>query len=405
MADYIFMQSDSKGYRPLRVLHLKLLRIGLPFILLGVIGAGCTEQSTTSTPNSPPLVSQTQPQNSPRKPIDPDANFVVQVVNQVGPAVVRINASRTVSSQGRSDSIFGDFFGFPSQQPRERVEQGTGSGFIFDKSGLIMTNRHVVDDADEVTVVLKDGRQLKGEVLGGDELTDVAVVKIVADDLPTVTLGDSDTIQPGEWAIAIGNPLGLDNTVTVGIISATGRSSAEVGIPDQRVDFLQTDAAINPGNSGGPLLNQAGEVIGVNTAIIRNSQGLGFAIPIGLARRIANQLATKGEVERAYIGVKMINLSPTLVKQLKQEDPDFKVSQEEGVLIFEVIRNSPAEKAGLEAGDIVLSINGKAVKESRQVQAAVEAAGPGDVLRLEVNHEGQKRNLQLTLGTLKSDSF
>ncbi len=392
------MQIDLNGY-----FCLQCLKFISPILFLGFVSTGCFSP-TQEKPSTTPAVSTGSPPSNPLRPINPTDNFVVQVVEQVGPAVVRINASRTVSSQS-PNSPFREFFGFPSNQPSERVERGTGSGFIYDQSGLVMTNNHVVADADQVTVVLKDGRQMKGEVLGSDALTDVAVVKIAGKDLPTVKLGNSDTIQPGEWAIAIGNPLGLDNTVTVGIISATGRSSSEVGIPDQRVNFLQTDAAINPGNSGGPLLNQNGQVIGVNTAIISNAQGLGFAIPIGLAQRIASQLAAKGTVERAYIGVKMVNLTPVLAEQLKAEEPDFKITQDKGVLAFEVIQNSPAQKAGIEAGDIILTINGKPIESSNSVQQIVESAAPGDVLRMEVSHKGEKRNIQLTLGTLKSDSF
>ena len=382
----------------------RLLLTLFSLLFVGLMGTGCKpQQELRNTPNIPLQATPEPPPQSNQTPIKTDPNFVVRVVNRVGPAVVRINASRKVSAPSR-DSIFGEFFGIPRQRS-ERVEQGTGSGFIYDKSGLILTNRHVVANADQVTVVLKDGRQLEGEVLGSDELTDVAVVKISAKDLPALVLGNSETLQPGEWAIAIGNPLGLDNTVTVGIISATGRSSSEVGIPDQRVNFIQTDAAINPGNSGGPLLNQNGEVIGVNTAIISNAQGLGFAIPIGLANRIATQLETKGTVSRAYIGVKMVNLSPNIIDQIKSQRPDFNPGRDQGVLVVEVIKNSPAQKAGLEDGDVILSINGKAIQDSNEVQQVVEASAPGDILRVEVNHDGQKRNLQLTLGELKADTF
>lgn len=197
---------------------------------------------------------------------------------------MRIDASKTVTSQTPdvfNDPFFRQFFGseLPTP-PGKQIERGTGSGFIIGADGRILTNAHVVDGADTVTVTLKDGRTFKGKVLGEDSVTDVAVVKIQANQLPTVALGKSDQLKLGEWAIAIGNPLGLDNTVTTGIISATGRSSSAVGVPDQRVSFIQTDAAINPGNSGGPLLNQRGEVIGMNTAIIQGAQGLGFAIPI-----------------------------------------------------------------------------------------------------------------------------
>ncbi len=205
-----------------------------------------------------------------------DSNFISSAVERTGPAVVRIDSTRTVQSR---------YSGYG------RIARGTGSGFVLRSNGLILTNAHVVNGADRVTVTLKDGRKLAGRVLGEDERMDVAVVQIQATNLPTVSIADSDQIKPGEWAIAIGNPLGLDNTVTVGIVSGTGRSSRAVGAGRNRsMSFIQTDAAINPGNSGGPLLNQRGQVIGINTAIIQGAQGLGFAIPINQAQQIANQL-------------------------------------------------------------------------------------------------------------------
>ncbi|MGY6528376.1 MAG: trypsin-like peptidase domain-containing protein, partial [Cyanobacterium sp.] len=215
-------------------------------------------------------------------------NFIAAAAEKVGPAVVRINASREVTN-------IENFFGSVPHTPRE--DTGTGSGFIIREDGLIVTNAHVIENSDVVTVSLRDGRFFEGEVLGIDTMTDLAVVKIDAADLPVVTLGKSKDLIIGEWAIAIGNPLGLDNTVTAGIISAMGRSSNEIGVPDKRVRFIQTDAAINPGNSGGPLLNIEGEVIGINTAIKANAQGLGFAIPIETASRISQQLATKGKAD------------------------------------------------------------------------------------------------------------
>ncbi|HEY9828088.1 MAG TPA: HhoA/HhoB/HtrA family serine endopeptidase [Stenomitos sp.] len=326
-------------------------------------------------------------------------NFVVQVVQSVGPAVVRINSARTVK-QRSPDSFFDRFFEFPQEVPsQERVERGTGSGFIFDAKGLIMTNAHVVDKADLVTVLLKDGRQFKGKVLGEDTLTDVAVVKIEADDLPTVALGDSQKLLPGEWAIAIGNPLGLDNTVTVGIISATGRSGADIGISDRRVRYIQTDAAINPGNSGGPLLNAKGQVVGVNTAIIQGAQGLGFAIPIDAAQPIAQQLVATGKVQHAYLGVQMIDLTPELRERLNQE-AQFNLTADKGVLVVRVLPNSPAAQGGIEAGDLVQTIDGRAISTTDDVQQSIESARPGRRIALEVQRQGQLKRLQITLGNL-----
>jgi S1-C subfamily serine protease len=227
-------------------------------------------------PTNARLVEQPVAQLPPALTGNANPNFIVAAAEKTGAAVVRIDSSRTLSNRA---ARFGN-----------RVMRGIGSGFIIQSNGLILTNAHVVDGADTVTVTLKDGRDFTGRVVGRDELTDVAVVKIQANNLPTVTLGNSEQLRPGDWAIAIGNPLGLDNTVTVGIISATNRSGSDVGAPNRRINFIQTDAAINPGNSGGPLLNQQGQVIGINTAIIGRAQGLGFAIPINTAQQIANQL-------------------------------------------------------------------------------------------------------------------
>ncbi|MGA9378005.1 MAG: trypsin-like peptidase domain-containing protein, partial [Phormidium sp.] len=213
-----------------------------------------TDSSNNEIQNSPLPVSQTNPITS---------NFVVEAVEKVGPAVVRIDSSRSVRTdiaEGYSDPFSRRFFGAPP--PSRRVRQGTGSGFLINAEGQVLTNAHVIDGADTVKVTLSDGRSFTGKVLGQDKVTDIAVVKINADNLPTVAIGNSERLQPGEWAIAIGNPLGLDKTVTVGVISATERSSSQVGVPDKRIGFIQTDAAINPGNSGGPLLNSRGEVVG-----------------------------------------------------------------------------------------------------------------------------------------------
>ena len=335
-----------------------------------------------------------------------DTNFVTAVVDKVGPAVVRINSSRTVTTQVPEvfrDPFFRDFFGSQlPRQPQRQVERGTGSGFIISADGRILTNAHVVDGADTVSVILKDGRKYQGKVLGKDPVTDVAVVKIEANNLPSVALGNSERLKPGEWAIAIGNPLGLDNTVTTGIISATGRSSSAItGDPDKRVSFIQTDAAINPGNSGGPLLNARGEVIGMNTAILQGTQGLGFAIPINTAQRISQQLIAKGKVEHAYLGIQMAELTPEL-KQNINSDPNsgLTVDQDSGVLVIKVMPNSPAAKAGLRAGDVIYQINGQAVKSANAVQQAVENSSVGQQMRIGLDRNGQNINLAVRPGAL-----
>lgn len=336
------------------------------------------------------------------RPTNENLNFIAQAVEKVGPAVVRIDAARKVAQgvpEAFNNPLFRRFFGSQTPVPQERVERGTGSGFILSPDGRLMTNAHVVAGADTVKVTLKDGRVMEGKVVGSDPVTDVAVVKIDASDLPTVVLGKSENLIPGEWAIAIGNPLGLDNTVTAGIISAMGRSSSQVGVPDKRVSFIQTDAAINPGNSGGPLLNARGEVIGINTAIRAGAQGLGFAIPIETGERIANQLFTKGKVEHPFLGIQMITLSPELKEQInKNSDAGFKVTQDKGVLIAQVINNSPAAVAGLQPGDVIQKIDGKPVENANDVQQQVEASEVGKVLQIQVNRNGQQQLIKVQPG-------
>jgi Do/DeqQ family serine protease len=332
------------------------------------------------------------------------------VVQEVGPAVVRINASREVNGGGdfsefANDPVFRRFFGSQIPERGERqVQRGTGSGFIISNDGKIITNAHVVEGADKVTVTLKDGRTIDGKVLGSDPLTDVAVVQVEASNLPTVKLGNSDSLQVGEWAIAIGNPLGLDNTVTTGIISAKERNSSQIGASDKRVDFLQTDAAINPGNSGGPLLNARGEVIGVNTAIIQNAQGLGFAIPIKTAERIAEQLITTGKVEHPYLGVQMVQLTSEVKEQLADSPmaDNWTLPDDSGVLLVRVMRGSPAAEAGLRSGDVLKSVGGKNVTDPDAVQKIVANTQIGDNLPIEISRQGQKINLNIQVGSLNT---
>jgi S1-C subfamily serine protease len=369
---------------------LKFPGLCVAIALLGL--QGCTLQPQTRETRPTPIASP-----SPTGTLPADGEDIVKVVNQVGPAVVRINASRTVNGN-RSDPFF------PSV-PSDRVEQGTGSGFIFDADGLILTNAHVVDQADRVTVVLKDGQQFQGKVLGADPLTDLAVIQVEANNLPVAKLGNSDQLLSGQWAIAIGNPLGLDNSVTVGIISATGRSSAVVGSPDQRVNFIQTDAAINPGNSGGPLLDLQGEVIGVNTAIIRGAQGLGFAIPITLAQRIAQQLISTGKAQHAYLGIQMVDVTPALRERINQEQAEFQIPDGTGVLVVDIVANSPAQQAGIKAGDLITQMDSTAIQNSEQLQKAVADKVPGDILKVEVKRGSQTQILSVKMGNLTPSTF
>lgn len=401
-------RSSARG-RSARV----LLGLGAALIL-GACNGGSNSTNRSATdpanpePNGSPSAAVANRNTSAAIAIaEGNSNFIVEAVQRVGPAVVRIDSSRTVKTgvpDMFNDPFFRRFFG--QLPPSERVEQGAGSGFIIQTEGVILTNSHVVEGADEVTVKLKDGRSFSGQVLGQDPVTDVAVVKIEAADLPTVSLGDSDQLQPGEWAIAIGNPLGLDNTVTVGIISATGRTSSEVGVPDKRVGFIQTDAAINPGNSGGPLLNAQGEVIGMNTAIIGGAQGLGFSIPINTAQRLAEQLISTGKVEHPFLGIQMVTLTPTVLEELKA-DPNlgFVLEAQEGVLVVRVLPDSPAAAAGMRAGDIIQSIAGQPVESAEAVQNRVSESRVGQPLPVKVNRGGKTVDLTVTPGEYPAEQF
>ena len=352
-----------------------------------LVGNNPIEQSASAEPR------QAVPVETPRS-INPSApDYVADIVAQVGPAVVRIDSSRAVE-QPLNNSDFGSLFGQGRQEQEQpqRVQRGTGSGFITSADGRIFNNAHVVAGADTVSVVLKDGRRFKGEVIGSDETTDVAVIKINATGLPTVKLGDSDRLLPGQAAIAIGNPLGLDNTVTQGIISATGRSGADFG-GSARVNFIQTDTAINPGNSGGPLINSRGEVVGMNTAIIQGASGIGFAVPIATAQRVADQLVTSGKVDHPYLGIQMAELTPELREQINRREGNVQVVQDQGVIILAVQPNSPAAQGNLKAGDVIETINGTTVEASKQVQQQVESTKIGEPLQMTVKRNGQSVNL------------
>ena len=330
-------------------------------------------------------------------------NYVSNVVGKVGDSVVRIDASRKVATNvpaAFNDPFFKQFFG--SQMPHipsEQIQQGMGSGFVVSSDGLILTNAHVVEGSDKVKVTLKDGKTYEGEVMGTDSLTDMAVIKIEAMELPAVTFADSDSLQPGEWAIAIGNPLGLDNTVTTGIVSATGRSSAQVGVAEKRVSFIQTDAAINPGNSGGPLLNARGEVIGINTAIIQNAQGLGFAIPVNAARDIAEELIAKGKVDHPFLGVQMAKVTPELKQELRSQK-NMALDVSSGVVIIDVVPDSPAARSGLKSGDVIQSIADKQITTADEVQQAVAKTEIGEKLNLSLLRNDKQLDLDVKVGIL-----
>ena len=360
-------------------------------------------QATVAQVPTPPAPTQ-------KAAIQPNS-FVTAAVNRVGQAVVRIDTERTITRRlpdpFSDDPFFRRFFGenFPQQLPPERL-QGLGSGFIVDSSGEILTNAHVVAQADKVTVTLKDGRVLEGQVQGVDEVTDLAAIKVNGKNLPVAPLGDSSSVQVGDWAIAVGNPLGLDNTVTLGIVSTLKRSSAQVGIPDKRLDFIQTDAAINPGNSGGPLLNDRGEVIGINTAIRADGMGIGFAIPIDKAKAIKDRLIRGEKVAHPYIGVQMETLTPELARQ-NNSDPNsaIQIPEVNGVLVVRVIPNSPAAAAGLRRGDVIVQVDGQTIRKAEQLQSLVEDTQVGQAIQVKVRRGNQTQQLAVRTGELQSASL
>ena len=336
-------------------------------------------------------------------------SFVASAVEKTGPAVVRIDTEKTVATRIDplfEDPLFREFFGdrFGGRIPRERQIRGQGSGFITQKDGIILTNAHVVSGADRVTVTLKDGREFEGVVKGKDDVTDLAVVQIetLGVDLPVAPLGNSNSVRVGDWAIAVGNPVGLNNTVTLGIISTLTRSSAQVGIPDKRIDFLQTDAAINPGNSGGPLLNERGEVIGINTAIRPDANGIGFAIPIDKAQSIANTLAAGQQVPHPYVGIQMRTLTPELAqKNNSNPNSPFTIPEIEGVLVLRVLPNTPAEAAGLRLGDIITAIDGQPITDAGELQAFVDDSGLNKNLQFTVRRGDRTLKLRVVTAQLE----
>lgn len=330
-----------------------------------------------------------------------------KLVEDNGKAVVSISTVRKAKHVGPQNGMpdeqlemlrrfgfpfpFGDFNG-PGMTPERR---GQGSGFIIDPNGIILTNNHVVDGADEVTVHLTDKREFKAKVLGTDPKTDIAVIKIEGKDLPVVKLGKSENVKVGEWVAAIGAPFGLDNTVTAGIVSAKSRN-----LPDEQfVPFIQTDVAVNPGNSGGPLFNMKGEVIGINSQIFSTSggfMGLSFAIPIDLAVQIKDELMKNGKVSRGRLGILMQQLTPELAKS-------FNLKEAKGALIAQIEKDGPADKAGLRDGDIVIEYNGKPIADIRELSQAVASTKPGAKVKVKAMREGKPVSLVIVVGEMPTD--
>ena len=325
----------------------------------------------------------------------------------VTPMVVHIRTTmtRTVRQQQVPDifrEFFGDEFGGQRQQPRRQQGQASGSGVIISKDGYIVTNNHVVQDADEVEVIMTDKRSFKAKVIGTDPLTDLAVIKVEANDLPAITLGDSDALKLGEWVLAVGYPLDLESTVTAGIVSAKGR---RIGILDQNISktdpkpdspveaFIQTDAAINPGNSGGALVNLRGELVGINSAIASATgyySGYGFAVPVSLVKKVSADLLKYGNVQRGYIGILPIELNSTVAKE-----KNVKVGR--GIYVQEAVEKGAAEAAGLKKGDVIVKMDGQPLDSDAQMREIIGRRRPGDILTVTVNRDGSERDFKVEL--------
>jgi serine protease Do len=335
-----------------------------------------------------------EPVAEPRAVLRAIEEVFTSVAHRVTPSVVNVS---TVSKKGPGEDVpeqFREFLDeFKRRAPKDHP-QATGSGVIVDPNGYILTNNHVIENASEITVRLSDARKFIAKLVGRDPKTDLAVLKVDAPQpLPAAELGDSDALRVGQWAIAIGNPFGLDRTVTVGIVSGTARSRVGVATYES---FIQTDASINPGNSGGPLLDIDGRVIGVNTAIVAAGQGIGFAIPINMAKDVMRQLMAKGRVVRGWLGIAIQDLTDELA-------PSFGLAEREGVLVSDVMKGSPAESGGLQGGDVIVEFDGTPIKEAPDLQRRVAGVMPGQEVSLKVNREGRLVPLRVKVGEMPAE--
>ena len=322
------------------------------------------------------------------------------LAESASPAVVNIRTVKTIKGGGRvfrhfkkgpfgDDDPMKDFFDrfFDEDQKRDFKQRSLGSGFIIDKDGYIVTNNHVIDNADKIVVILNDEKEFEAQIVGRDKNTDLALIKIESNhNLPVLGFGNSDALKVGQWVLAIGNPFGLEQTVTAGIVSAKGRVIGS-GPYD---DFIQTDASINPGNSGGPLLNMKGEVVGINTAIVAGGQGIGFAIPVNLAKNIIVQLKSTGEVTRGWLGVGIQDISEEVAEY-------YGIKEKKGVLVTEVFPGDPADLAGIKPKDIILSVNGKAVDSARQLTGMIADISVGGTIQIKINRNGKTRTIDVKI--------
>jgi serine protease Do len=373
---------------------------------LGAAGLGLahtTEKSLSSNP--PATLKLADPGEGPSK------SSYAPLVKEVLPSVVNISSSKVVHNRMSSeeempmDPFFRQFFGQGGpggngrfNTPRDSREKALGSGVIVSPEGYILTNNHVIDGATDVRITLSDKREFKARIVGADPKTDVAVLKIDAKNLAPITIGDSSKVQVGDVALAIGDPFGVGQTVTKGIISATGRGG--LGIEDYE-DFLQTDAPINPGNSGGALINDRGELVGINTAIISHgsggSQGIGFAVPANLARQVMDQVLRTGHVTRAYLGIYPQDVTPAMARAFGEKDS-------QGIVVGDVTPNSPAHEAGIQRGDIILEVNGKPVTDSNQLRMSISMMQPGTDLKLKTLRNGAERDATVKLAEMPKES-
>jgi serine protease Do len=335
----------------------------------------------------------------------PSKSGFAPIVKQVLPNVVNISSSKVVRTPNQAEGMpedpffqqfFGKRFGPGPEVPKQRREQSLGSGVIVSPEGYVLTNNHVVEGATDVKVTLSDKRELKAQIIGTDAKTDVAVLKLEGSNFPAITLGDSSKVQVGDYALAIGDPFGVGQTVTMGIVSAKGRSN--LGIEDYE-DFIQTDAPINPGNSGGALVNDRGELVGINTAILSHgsggNEGIGFAIPVNLAREVMNQIMDHGKVTRGYLGIVIQPITPAMSKALGQSEP-------QGVLVGDVSPKGPAQASGVERGDVILDLNGKAINDSNELRNTIAMLQPGETVTLKVSRNGSTHDISVKLGELPS---
>tara|TARA_Y100001968_G_scaffold333559_1_gene397223 strand:+ start:3275 stop:4375 length:1101 start_codon:yes stop_codon:yes gene_type:complete len=329
-----------------------------------------------------------------------DDNFVSHAVKNVGPSVVRIDTERKLERQQFDptliDPLLKDLLGEPGFLPEK--ERAQGSGVIIDENGLILTNAHVVESVDQVIVTLPDGIEYEGSVVGSDSITDIALVKLLKNSsFDYAPLGDSESLEVGDWAIALGTPYGLEKTVTLGIISSLHRDINSLGFADKRLELIQTDAAINPGNSGGPLVNSAGEVIGINT-LVRSGPGagLGFAIPINLARKVSNKLLTDGKVIHPYLGVQLILLNKRIAEE-HNKDPNslLALPERSGALVQTVLPDSPADKSGLKRGDLVVTAQGKSIYNPKDLLDQVENSEIGSKFDLIIVRDNKELTISI----------